>query len=90
MGVDVIVMSHTTPTFSMVDVNVQDCDLLMATPMLKSNTGNQMVCKKKNHKSIKNASLWITVWHHSAKPRNAKQCFRSIFLSAPHTHERFL
>ena len=32
----------------MVDTNVLERDLLMASPMLKSNFADQKVCKKKN------------------------------------------
>ena len=41
-------MSHTTSTFNMADINIYDSDSLMATPTLKSNSGDQKVCKKKN------------------------------------------
>ena len=48
LGVDIIMISYTTSTFNMADVNILERDSLMATPMLKSNTGGQKVCKEKN------------------------------------------
>ena len=62
----------------MADVNVKQHDSFLATPTLKSNAGDRNVCKKKNLSWLfgadkKNLSLGITVWHHSAKPRDAKQ-----------------
>ena len=44
-GIDVIVTSHMTSTFNMADVNVHERDALVATPTLKSNNGDQKVCK---------------------------------------------
>ena len=44
LGVDII----ATSTFSMTGVKVLEPDLLIATPMLKSNAGEQKVCKEKN------------------------------------------
>ena len=41
LGVDVIVMSQTTSTFNMADANIWERDSLMATPMFKSNAGDQ-------------------------------------------------
>ena len=35
-------------TFNMGDVNVKQCESLMGTPTLKSNIGDQKVCKKMN------------------------------------------
>ena len=46
LGVDVIATSHTT--YNMTDVNVYKRDSLMASPTLKSDAGDQSVCKKKN------------------------------------------
>ena len=49
LGVDVIVMSiNMTSIFNMADVNIYECDALMANPALKSYPGDQKVCKKKN------------------------------------------
>ena len=59
---DVIATSHTASNFNMADINVYEHDSFMATPMLKSNTGDQKVCKKKN-----------LSWLFGAKPRDAKQ-----------------
>ena len=40
-------MSHVTSTFNMADVNVKQSHSFVATPALKSNTGDRKVCKKK-------------------------------------------
>ena len=48
LAVDVIAMSHTTSSFIMADVNVWERDSLLTTPTLKSNAGDQNVCKIKN------------------------------------------
>ena len=48
LGVDVIATSDTTSAFYMADINVQELDSWMVTPMLKSDAGDQKVCKKKN------------------------------------------
>ena len=68
-------MSIMTLPFNMVDVN--ECDSFMATPALKSNAVDRKVCKKKNlswlfgpYRKIRHG---VTVWHHSAKPHDAKQ-----------------
>ena len=47
-GFDVIATSHTRSDFNMADINVYECDLFMGSPTLKSNAGDQKVCKKKN------------------------------------------
>ena len=41
-------MSYMTLAFNMADVNVNEHDSIMATPTLKSHTGDGNVCKKKN------------------------------------------
>ena len=48
LGIDVIAMSHAMSTFNMVDVSVKQRNLLMGNLTLKSNAGDQKVCKKKN------------------------------------------
>ena len=48
LGFHVIATSHTTSTFNIVDVNVQEYDSLMTAPTFKSNDGDHKVCKKKN------------------------------------------
>ena len=91
LGVDIIATSHTTSTFNMADVNVKQHASLMGTPTLKSNAGDQKVCKKKNPSWLFDADRKIVLWDHSAKPHDARQWSSDwIFLSAPHTHERFL
>ena len=62
----------------MADVNEQEHDSLMSTLTLKSKAGDKKVCKKKYLSWLlgvdrKNLSLEITVWHHSAQPRDTKQ-----------------
>ena len=47
LGVDFIVTSHIRSIFNSADINIQDYDLLIAIPALKSNAGNKKVCKKK-------------------------------------------
>ena len=47
LEVDVIATSHTTSSFKMAPVNVQERDQSTATPTLKSIAGDQKVCKKK-------------------------------------------
>ena len=52
-------------------------DSFVATPMLKSNAGVKGMQEKESIMVVwcrwKNPSLGITVWHHLAKPRDAKQ-----------------
>ena len=77
-GADFIAISRTASTFNMADVNVSEGDSLMASSSLKSNAGDQKVCKKTKLTPLfdadkKNPFLGITVWHHSAKPPDAKQ-----------------
>ena len=47
-GFDVTATSHMTSNFNMADVNVYKLDSFMGSPTLKSNAGDQNVCKKKN------------------------------------------
>ena len=67
----------------MADVNVLECDSLMATPTLESNTKDQKVYKKKN------LSWWFRADKISV-PRQSPVTLGQNFLSAPHTHERLL
>ena len=75
MEIDVIVTSHTTPTFNMVDINLKQHGTFMATPTLKSNAGGMQ--EKESIMVVwcgqKILSLGSIVWHHSAKPRDAEQ-----------------
>ena len=48
LGVDVIATSQATSTFNSADVSEYKRCTLMAMPTLKSNAGDQKVCKKKN------------------------------------------
>ena len=47
LGFDVSATSHTTSTFNMADVNVQECDSLMETPSLISNAEDQKYARKR-------------------------------------------
>ena len=80
----------------MADVSVNERDSFMATPTLKSNAGDRKVCKKKK------LSWMLVIFIEKSAPRDhclallgeASWCqtmtLGRIFLSAPHTHERFL
>ena len=39
---------------------------------------------------IEKICLRVTVWHHEALPRDAKQWTRGMYLSAPNNHDRFI
>ena len=70
------------------------CLVLNATCKIR-HWKSKSVQEKESNMSVwsrkKNLSLGITVWHHLAKPYDAKQWpSGQNFLSAPHTHVRFL
>ena len=78
--------------FNMADINVNKCDLFMATPTIKSNAGDQEICKKKNpvvwcvQKNLPLGSLFgITRQSHVMLPCDGKQWLGRIFLSALHS-----
>ena len=88
LGADVIATSNAMSTFNMADVNIKQHDLFMATPTLQSNVEDRNDMQEKGSIMVvrcweKNPSLGITVWHHSAKPCDAKQCPSDRF-SYPH------
>ena len=67
----------------------------MATPTLNSNAGDQKICKKKKlswlfdaDRKIRTAGSPFDITRHSLVMPNSDP--RTDFLSAPHTHERFL
>ena len=64
----------TSVLFKMADINVGYLNVKM--DLLKR--WQPKVCKKKNPTCafvdmIDNSVPWVTVWHHSAEPRDAKQ-----------------
>ena len=98
VGVDIIVWRHchTTSTFYLADINVWERDLLMMPPMLNSNAGNQKVCMKKNLSWLfgVDRKIWTSgsLWHHSAKPCDAKQwpSDRFFYLHLTHMKDSYI
>ena len=95
LEVDIIVTSHTTSTFNMADVNKQERESLMATPMLKSTLEFKRYVRKRIYHGCLVQIEKSVPWDHClASLSTALWCqtliLWQIFLSTPHTHERFL
>ena len=84
-----------TSIVNIADVNVQERESWMATPMLKINDGDQKVCKKKNiswlfgvDRKIRPSGSLSGITQQSLVMPNSDP--RIDFLFALHSHERFL
>ena len=62
-----------TLPFNIADVNINERDWFMATPTLKSKGMQEKESIMVVWCVSTNPPLGITVWHHLAKPRDAKQ-----------------
>ena len=76
-------------------VSVKECDSLMVIPTLKSNAGDQRICKKKNlswlfgaDRNIRPSGSLFGITRQSLVMPYSDP--RTDFLSAPHTHERLM
>ena len=75
----------------MADVNVKQHDSFTATHMLKSNAGDRKYARKRIYQGCSvRPEKSVPRDHCLAKPRDAKLTLGRIYLSALHTHEKFL